>query len=104
MSLRARLIVAMAVVGIVLVLAAIAITTTTESHLLGQLDDRLQEVAARQQGFGPGPRPGGDLRDDGPVSSFYVSYVDQNGAIDPHDKAVAKNGYQPDPKLPVNDI
>ena len=24
--------------------------------------------------------------------------------IDPHDKAVSKDGYQPDPKLPVNDI
>ena len=58
MSLRARLIVAMAVVGIVLVLAAIAITTTTESHLLGQLDDRLQEVAVRQQGFGARPASG----------------------------------------------
>ncbi len=104
MSLRARLIVAMAVVGVVLVLAAIAITTTTESHLLGQLDDRLQEVALRQQGFGPGPRPGGDFRDDGPVSSFYVAFVDSTGASEVHDKAVSRDGYQPDPKLPVNEI
>ena len=105
MSLRARLIVAMAVVGVVLVLAAIAITTTTESHLLGQLDDRLQEVVARQ-GFGqPSPHPGGDdFREDGPVSSFYVSYLSPTGVIDVHDKPVSKDGYQPDPNLPVDDI
>jgi two-component system OmpR family sensor kinase len=105
MSLRARLIVAMAVVGVVLVLAAIAITTTTESHLLGQLDDRLQEVAVRQQGFGqPGPRPGDFREDTGPISSFFVALVDTTGAREVHDKAVSKDGYQPDPNLPVDDI
>ncbi len=49
MSLRARLIVAMAVVGIVLVFAAIAITRTTKTYLVGQLDDRLEETAGTSQ-------------------------------------------------------
>jgi two-component system, OmpR family, sensor kinase len=102
MSLRARLIVAMAVVGVVLVLAAIAITTTTETHLIGQLDDRLQEVAARQQGFAlPGPpRPDGE----GPFSSFYVGRVDGVGNVETDAKSVSKDGFQPIPDLPVDDI
>jgi two-component system OmpR family sensor kinase len=60
MSLRARLIVAMAVVGIVLVFAAIAITRTTKSYLVSQLDDRLEETASTSEHLprGPGPQPG----------------------------------------------
>ena len=106
MSLRARLIVAMAVVAVVLVLAAIAITTTTESHLLGQLDDRLQEVAVRAAGLRrPGPRPGGDFRDDGPVSSFYVGYVNHTGAIErPTTRRCRRTGTSPTRSIPSNDI
>ncbi len=58
MSLRARLIVAMAVVGVLLVLATVAITRTTEDHLVGQLDDQLADVANRGPAIG-GPGPGG---------------------------------------------
>jgi two-component system, OmpR family, sensor kinase len=100
MSLRARLIVAMAVVGVVLVISAVVITTTTESHLLGKLDDRLQEVSVRQHD--PGPRRG--PVDDGPFSSFYIGYVDASGNVVLRARQVSKEGYQPDPELPVDSI
>jgi two-component system OmpR family sensor kinase len=99
MSLRARLIVAMAVVGVVLVISAVVITTTTETHLLGQLDDRLEEVAVREHG--PGPGPGRGPSEDGRFSSFYIAYVDPSGDVHSEARPVSKEGYQPDPDLPV---
>ena len=90
MSLRARLIVAMAVVGIVLVLAAIAITRTTESYLVRQLDDRLAETASTSERFGPDRGPGppielgpqtenGQQLDPGPFSTFFIAHYYDNG-------------------------
>ena len=74
MSLRARLIVAMAVVGIVLVFAAIAITRTTKSYLVGQLDDRLEETAGTSQRRPRGPGgPSGPEPDVGPFSPFFIA-------------------------------
>ena len=90
MSLRARLIVAMAVVGIVLVLAAIAITRTTESYLVRQLDDRLAETASTSERFGPDRGPGPPIErgpqteneqqlDPGPFSTFFIAHYYDNG-------------------------
>ena len=69
MSLRARLIVAMAVVGIVLVFAAIAITRTTKTYLVGQLDDRLEETAGTSQRLPRGPRRSAAVRNPTSVRS-----------------------------------
>ena len=58
MSLRARLIVAMAVVGVVLVLAAVAITRTTESYLVARSTTSWRRRPAPANGSadrGPGP-------------------------------------------------
>jgi two-component system OmpR family sensor kinase len=101
MSLRARLIVAMAVVGVVLVLAAFAITTTTESHLLGQLDDRLQEVAA-SPGFAGVP-PGDGPRRYREPTSFYVGYI-EGDELHEISTPVSKNGDAPGPDLPLDRI
>ena len=85
-------------------LAAIAITTTTESHLLGQLDDRLQEVAGGNRASAPAraraATSGTTARSARSTSATWTNTARSS----PHDKAVSKDGYQPDPKLPVNDI
>src|SRR5262249_2102763 len=99
MSLRARLIVAMAVVAMVLVLAAFAITTTTEKHLLRQLDDRLSEVA--QRGGRPEP-PGGGF--EGRYSSFYVGVVDGEGDVQSFQRPVSRSGFEAAPNLPIKKI
>jgi two-component system OmpR family sensor kinase len=97
MSLRARLIVAMAVVGVVLVLAAIAITRTTETHLLHQLDDRLVDGIGAAQGyerrFGPGSAPG-------PLGEYYVGLIHDDGTL--RDLALPVTAGQP-PDIPVDD-
>src|SRR3954453_22711680 len=76
MSLRARVLAGMAVVAMVLGLAAVAITRTTRSNLVGQLDAQLAAAQLPARGFdydhdhAPGD-PGGHT-----VSSFYVSVVE----------------------------
>jgi two-component system OmpR family sensor kinase len=71
MSLRARLILGMGLVAIVLVATAVIITRATQANLLDQVDQRL--VAATNQGpFSRGP--GGDP-DEGPRSDAYVGIV-----------------------------
>ena len=77
MSLRARLIVAMAVVGVVLVLAAVAITRTTEDYLVDQLDQQLIDVSRRGLQL-PGPGSG-----QGPFTPFYVAIVSDEGTVEP---------------------
>ncbi|HLT16309.1 MAG TPA: HAMP domain-containing sensor histidine kinase [Acidimicrobiales bacterium] len=47
MSLRARLLLGMAVVAAVLVVSALAITRSTRDHLLGQVDDQLRAAIPR---------------------------------------------------------
>src|SRR5581483_9120820 len=75
--LRARLLVGMAVVGVVLVVAAIVVTRTTESYLVDRVDQQLfaAQPVVRGGGFerggppGVGPRPGGNL------NTLYVGVV-----------------------------
>jgi two-component system OmpR family sensor kinase len=98
MSLRARLVVAMAVVAMVLVLAAFAITTTTEKHLLRQLDDRLEEVAQ-----GPPPHPVGG-EEEGRYSSFFVGRVADDGAVRTDTRPVKGSGFEAAPNIPVSKI
>ena len=65
MSLRARLLVGMAVVGIVLVVAAVVITRSTESYLIERVDAQLVAAQSSVQGgeFATHGRPptGGDV-------------------------------------------
>jgi two-component system OmpR family sensor kinase len=88
MSLRARLLVGMAVVGVVLVVAAIVITRSTESYLIQRVDAQL--VAAQpnvkgggldQRGRFPGEsgNPGGEHPLGNP-SALYVGSI-QDGTV-----------------------
>jgi len=80
MSLRARLLVGMAVVGVVLVVAAVVITRSTESYLIDRVDAQLVAAQPNVLGGGFQRRPEGGS---GPVdvhpgienTSLYVGYV-----------------------------
>ena len=67
MTLRARLLTGMAAIAIVLAVAAVFITRTTEQHLVAQVDAQLERADV--------PRPRGPRADDGDrLSSVYVGY------------------------------
>jgi two-component system OmpR family sensor kinase len=67
MTLRARLLTGMAAIAIVLAVAAVFITRTTEQHLVDQVDAQLERADV--------PRPRGPRTDDGDrLSSVYVGY------------------------------
>src|SRR3954449_4914350 len=57
MSLRARLLVGMAVVAVVLVGAAVAIARTTESDLVARVDDQLRSAQVPVRDLRGGPSP-----------------------------------------------
>jgi two-component system OmpR family sensor kinase len=73
MTLRARLLTGMAAIAIVLAVAAVFITRTTEQHLVDQVDAQLERADV--------PRPRGPRSDDGDrLSSVYVGYF-ANGEL-----------------------
>jgi two-component system OmpR family sensor kinase len=86
-SLRARVLLGLAVIAAVLVIAASVITRTTEAYLVAQVDDQLRGIGT--------PFRGGDFDDDGrsglpPVlpdqsqqrlSPLYVGYVAADGTV-----------------------
>ena len=55
MSLRARLLVGMAVVAVVLVGAAVFIARSTEADLVARVDDQLRSADVSPGRFRPGP-------------------------------------------------
>ena len=69
MSLRARLLVGMAVVAVVLVGAAVLIARTTEADLVARVDDQLRSVREPLRRGPPGPAG------DGALSSLFVGVV-----------------------------
>jgi len=76
MSLRSRLLAGMAVVAIVLIGAALVITSTTHSALLERVDVQLTSATINVnqcRGFGDGPGP--------PLTNFYVGAVDATGKV-----------------------
>ena len=80
MSLRARLVVGLAVVAFVLVGAAVLVSRTTESYLLDRIDAQLQSAPVRTSDDhdsrgGPGPSPFTNL------NSLYVAEVQDDGSI-----------------------
>jgi two-component system OmpR family sensor kinase len=104
MSLRARLVVAMAVVGVVLVLAAIAITRTTEDYLVDQLDDQLVDVANRGA---PPPLVRGNRDDDEsePYTPYYVGQLFDDGRVENLIVPLVGDGNEPvAPDIPTEDI
>ena len=79
MSLRARLLIGMAVVAVVLIGAAAIVTRTTESYLIARVDDQLAQVSLRPEG-GPGGR--GDRG--GPpanLNSVWLGLVNDDGTV-----------------------
>jgi two-component system OmpR family sensor kinase len=77
MSLRARLVLGMGLVAIVLVATAIVITRVTQANLLDQVDQRL--IAVTHQPVSPRAGPGDP--DEGPRSDAYVGVV-VNGSLE----------------------
>ncbi len=96
MSLRARLLVGMAVVAAVLVGAAVLIARTTEADLVARVDDQLQSV---REPLRRGPRGPGD---DGALSSLFVGVVQG----DTHQTFATPNvtGNDPLPEIPVERV
>jgi two-component system OmpR family sensor kinase len=97
MTLRARLLVGMAVVALVLAGASVAITRTTEDHLVRQVDEQLVTSGPRfERVDGPGGSedPGG--RDE--LSTLYVGVVDRTGQLR---TVLRPNLLHDDPPLPA---
>ncbi|MBA3398703.1 MAG: HAMP domain-containing protein, partial [Acidimicrobiia bacterium] len=75
MSLRARLLVAMTVIAVVLVTAAFAVTRATRDNLVDRVDDELKASIGRvEEDLGPGP---GSRRG---FSELYAEVVTRRGA------------------------
>jgi two-component system OmpR family sensor kinase len=85
MTLRARLLAGTALIGLVLAVAAVAITRTTEAHLLDQVDARLRSARGPLRSFDLGPGDGrGDPGRFGPrLSSLYVGVLGPAGRVVP---------------------
>lgn len=80
MSLRARLLVAMGAVVLLLVAAGVAIDRSTERNLIGQVDDQLERATPRlglDLRGGPPDRDGD--RPVGPPGQLYVAYLGPTG-------------------------
>jgi two-component system OmpR family sensor kinase len=87
MSLRARLLLGMGAIALVLVLAGAAIARTTERHLVSQVDDQLRDAGPalnalprsdQQPGYG-GPPDGGTQAPR--LSRLYVGRITADGAL-----------------------
>jgi two-component system OmpR family sensor kinase len=102
MSLRARLLVGMALVGVVLVAAAVVITRTTESYLIERVDAQL---AAARGGFdrAGGPPGGPDDHFGGSLNSVYVGLV-QGDKVTTWAKPAFGDSNAPVPAINVDDV
>lgn len=81
MSLRARVLLGMGLIAVVLTLATVVITTTTRAHLTDQVDALLRDAAPRLRPRAGGAQPPGS---DGPtpqVSNLYVGTVSARGVL-----------------------
>ena len=90
MSLRARLLAGMCLVAVVLGIAAVVVTKSTEAHLIAQVDAQLEAIPRFRSTTGEGPpQPGGDtppgLSGDEQrqqLSSVYVATVAADGTVE----------------------
>lgn len=82
MTLRNRVLAAVAVVAVVLALVLGIITRTTRANLLAQIDHQLVSAIGpvRSYGIDRAPRPGGGGADDRRLTSLYVGYL-AGGAV-----------------------
>jgi two-component system, OmpR family, sensor kinase len=90
-SLRARLLVGMCLVAVVLGVAAVVVTRSTEAHLIAQVDAQLEAVehrpGSRLGGGPPGqngdqqPPPAAGDDDSDRLSSLYVAIVAADGTV-----------------------
>ncbi len=88
MSLRARVLLGLAAIALVLVAAAVLVARTTESHLIAQVDDQLTRIGAPAPGTGPAGRilinapgpdaPAGEVER---LSPLYVGFVTEDGTV-----------------------
>jgi two-component system OmpR family sensor kinase len=104
MSLRARLLVGMAVVGVVLVVAGFVITRTTESYLIARVDEQLVAAQSNVRGgrFDHGRGPGGPENPGGEPAAFetalYVGTV-EDGVVSFEASPFYTNGAAPHPAV-----
>ena len=77
MTLRRRVLAAVALVAVVLALVLGSITRTTRANLLAQIDQQLVSAIGpvRSYGVERAPRPGGPGADDRRLTSLYVGYL-----------------------------
>ncbi len=105
MTLRARLLLGMAVVAAVLTLSAIVITGSTRSHLVAQVDAQLRD-ASLQLGPRPGARPT-PADGEGPtpaVSNLYVGAIGTNDQLITLHLPDLRNETAALPVLSTNDV
>ncbi|MEO7429489.1 MAG: histidine kinase dimerization/phospho-acceptor domain-containing protein, partial [Acidimicrobiales bacterium] len=84
MSLRARLLLGMAVIAAVLTLSAVVISTSTRRNLVDQVDAQLRDARPQLRGLvdGRGPAPNSDPGRPTPqLSNLYVGVVSPQGAL-----------------------
>ena len=82
MSLRARVIAGMALIGIVLVAVAFVVADTTRAHLLAQVDDQLHEASyGARLALPHHGGPDGDDRGPAVFGNFYVGHVAADGTV-----------------------
>lgn len=89
MTLRARVLLGLGLIAVVLVTVAVLVARTTEAYLVDQVDQQLADVAGSSRDLGwiggrPGfrPPPGAGFGPDRP-SSVYAALVDGDGNVDP---------------------
>lgn len=81
MSLRARLLLGMAVVAVVLIVASLSITRATEYNLVRQVDQQLARATPTREGRGFDP-DGDQTNQSSPPSPLFVAVVDPtNGTL-----------------------
>ena len=94
LSLRTRLLAGLGAVVVALVVVAFVVTRTTRSYLIGQVDDRLDEVEESPWRNAPRPPRGGFGR----PSDYYFAAVDARG-VDPFDPLGPGGDERPAPEI-----
>lgn len=106
MSLRARLVLGMAVIAAVLALSAVVITTTTRAHLVDQVDQQLREARPQLRGLSAGAQdPPPPASSPTPrLSDLYVGSVDVRGVLRTIHAPDLTGGIAPRPILRPDDV
>jgi len=100
MTLRARLLLGMALIAVVLGLAAVVIARTTEDHLIDQIDTQLRDLPQLGPGDGD-PGPGGPPRR---FSAVYLGRVSASGELTTEYSPDLRDETAPTPTLDDDDL